>query len=253
MRSWSPPLLVAGVLAFGLVATSHQAAAQAIVFDPSVFGQVLQEARQGLQQLQQLQEDGQILENQYQQLHAFYQSFAQLTNVSQLASLLESPSVMDPLPQVAQLESMLSGEGFTGDLGTLVGQFEQQNQVFDPSGTDWQAEEMRRDATITADQEALGNTLYNGASQRIEGTDQLNSALAISEDPKQTLDLIARANIENGIVQSQEVQAQSIAIMQRAQQEAERQRNEQEQRAEWSQVNQVTASAADTSIADDGP
>lgn len=253
MRSCSPPLLAAVVLAVGLVAGGRQAEAQAVVFDPSVFGQVLQEARQGLQQLQQLQQDGQILEDQYQQLHAFYQSFAQLTNVSQLASMLESPSVMDPLPQVTQLESMLSGEGFTGDLGTLVGQFEQQNQVFDPSGTDWQAQEMRRDATITADQEALGNTLYNGAFQRIEGMDQLNSALAVSEDPKQTLDLIARANIENGIVQSQEVQAQSVAIMQRAQHEAEQQRDEQEQRAEWSQVNQATTPVAVTSIADDGP
>ena len=241
-------LALAGLLVMGLIGVPRPAEAQIfggkIVFDPSVFEQVLQQARQGLQQLQQLQRDGQILESQYQQLRTFYRSFAQLTNVSQLASLLESPSVMDPLPQITGLESMLSGEGFTGHLGSLVRQFEQQNEVYSPTGTDWQARQMRRNAAITAGQEALGSALYNGAAQRIAGMAQLNSDLGSAEDPKQTLDLIARADIENGIAQSQEVQAQSIAIMQRAQQDNARQRYQQEQRAEWSQVEQAAAAAS---------
>lgn len=254
--TWTRLLAAASLLAIGLLGAVRPAKAQIfggkMVFDPSVFGQVLQQARQGLQQLQQLRDDGQILESQYQQLQEFYQSFAQLTNVSGLASLLESPAVMDPLPQVTGLESMLSGEGFTGRLGSMVQEFEQQNGVYTPNGSDWQAQEMRRDATITADQEALGNSLYSGASQRIAGMEQLNTALASSEDPKQTLDLIARANIENGIAQSQEVQAQSITIMQRAQQDAARQRYEQEQRAEWSQVEQSAAAASGNSTPANG-
>ena len=239
--------IAAAVLLGGLSLGLHPARAQEVVFDPSVFGQVVQEARQGLQQLQQLEEDGQILENQYDQLSSFYESFAHLTNVTQLAGLLESPSVMDPLPQVTQLEGMLSGEGFTGSLGSMVNQLEQQNMVDDPTGSDFTAQEMRRDATITADQEALGDSLYNGASQRIEGMQQLDSALASSSDPKQTLDLIARADIENGIAQSQDVQAQSIAIMQRAQEDSSQERQDQEERAEWAAAAQGYESAAETS------
>ena len=56
-------LALAGLLVMGLIGVPRPAEAQIfggkIVFDPSVFEQVLQQARQGLQQLQQLRRDGQ--------------------------------------------------------------------------------------------------------------------------------------------------------------------------------------------------
>ena len=149
-----------------------------VVFDPSVFAQVVQQAKNGLQQLQQLEQNGQILTNQLTQLRSFYQSFAQLTDVSQLASILQTPAVINPLPQVTQLEGMLSGNGFTGQLGSLVQQFVNQNRVYAPTGTDWQAQEMLRTANVTASQMALGNQLYSSAAQRIQGLTELEARLS---------------------------------------------------------------------------
>jgi type IV secretion system protein VirB5 len=215
-----------------------------VVFDPSVFGQVVQQAKNGLQQLQQLEQDGQILTSQLAQLRSFYESFAHLTDVSQLASLLQTPAVMNPLPQITQLEGMLSGNGFTSQLGSLVQQFVHQNQAYAPTGTDWQAQEMLRSANITAGQMALGNQLYSSAQQRIEGLSQLEGSLATSSDPKETLDLIARSNIENGVAQAQALQGQSLFIMQQAQQQAEQQREAEALRQGADQLVTTAQSAA---------
>ena len=164
-----------------------------VVFDPSVFGQVVQQAKNGLQQLQQLEQNGQILTNQLMQLRTFYSAFAHLTDISQLASILRTPTVMNPLPQITQLEGMLSGNGFTGQLGSLVQQFVNQNRAYTPTGTDWQAQEMLRTANVTASQMALGNQLYSSAAERIQGLSELEGRLATSSDrTKETLDLIAR-------------------------------------------------------------
>lgn len=195
-----------------------------VVFDPSVFAQVVQQAKTGLQQLQELEQNGQILTNQLMQLRTFYESFAHLTDISQLASILQTPAVMNPLPQVTEFEGMLSGSGFTGQLGSLVQQFVGRNRAYAPTGTDWQAQEMLRSANITAGQMALGNQLYDSASQRIQGLSELKGRLATASDPKETLDLIARTNVENGLAQAQALQGQSLIIMQQAQQQAERER-----------------------------
>ncbi len=215
-----------------------------VVFDPSVFAQVVQQAKNGLQQLQQLEQNGQILTNQLTQLRTFYQSFAQLTDVSQLASILQTPAVINPLPQVTQLEGMLSGNGFTGQLGSLVQQFVNQNRVYAPTGTDWQAQEMLRTANVTASQMALGNQLYSSAAQRIQGLTELEARLSTASDPKETLDLIARSNIENGLAQAQALQGQSLVIMQQAEQQAEQQRENEAVRQGADQLVATARSAA---------
>jgi hypothetical protein len=151
---------------------------------------------------------------------------------------------MNPLPQITQLEGMLSGNGFTGQLGSLVQQFVHQNQAYAPTGTDWQAQEMLRSANITAGQMALGNQLYSSAQQRIQGLSELEASLATSSDPKETLDLIARSNIENGVAQAQALQGQSLFIMQQAQQQAEQQREAEALRQGADQLVTTAQSAA---------
>ena len=156
---------------------------------------------------------------------------------------------MNPLPQITQLEGVLSGNGFTGQLGGLVRQFITQNQVYAPAGTDWQAQEIARNTNITAGQMALGSQLYSGASQRIEGYSQLEDSLATSATPKQTLDLIARSNIENGIAQSQALQAQSVMIQQQATQQAKQQRQEEAYRQGADQLASAAQTAASSAAA----
>jgi type IV secretion system protein VirB5 len=167
-----------------------------------------------------------------------------LTDVSQLASILQTPAVMNPLPQVTQLEGMLSGNGFTGQLGSLVQQFVNQNRVYAPTGTDWQAQEMLRTANVTASQMALGNQLYSSAAERIQGLTELEARLSTASDPKETLDLIARSNIENGLAQAQALQGQSLVIMQQAEQQAEQQRENEAMRQGADQLVAAAQSAA---------
>jgi YesN/AraC family two-component response regulator len=77
---------------------------------------------------------------------------------------------------------------------------------------------MNNAALASAGQMAAAQQLYSSSTQRIQGLQQLQSQLGNSSDPKQTLDLTARATIENGLAQAQTNQGLALSVLQQAQQ-----------------------------------
>jgi hypothetical protein len=246
--------LLLSTVALGALAavSSRPAHAQLAVFDSASFGQLVDEAQQGAQeltkldtQIARLESIGSISQASYDQLTNFYNSFSHLDNATEVAPLLTQTSASFPLPELAQVEGLLRGQGFTGTLAAQSQQILSQIQMYRPTGTDFAATQMNTRAQATAGTMATAQTLFSSAEQRQQGMAQLMNNLATSTDPKQSLDLAARATIENGYAQTQANQAAALSILQRSQEEAE-----QEQAAQaWRQgadnlVEQATAAAA---------
>jgi hypothetical protein len=218
------------------------ARAQMAVFDVATFGQLVQQAENGLQQLNTLRNALNVSQQQLTQLTSFYQSFAHLTNATQFAPTLLQQSTINPLPEVAQIEAALRGQGvgFTGNLGGSIATLLAKIQVYKPTGTDFAATQMNNAALASAGQMAAAQQLYSSSTQRIQGLQQLQAQLGSSSNPKQTLDLTARATIENGLAQAQTNQGLALSVLQQAQQATQQQQADQK----WRQNAEALATQA---------
>lgn len=217
-------LLAVAAVACAVLLTPAPAEAQMPVFDISSFGQLVQQAQQGAQeiaqlenQLRQLENINNISQNQLNQLTNFYQSFAHLTSVTQLVPLLSQASTQNPLPEMAAIENTLRGVGFTGTLATQTQTLLSKNQIYAPTGTDFNATQINRSAQATAGQMAAAEQLYIASTQRMQALQQLEVQLGNSGDPKQTADLTSRAAMENGIAQAQTNQGLALQVIQNGQ------------------------------------
>jgi hypothetical protein len=212
------------------------------VFDVATFGQLVQQAETGIQQLNTLRNALNVNQQQLTQLTSFYQSFAHLTNATQFAPTLLQQSTINPLPEVAQIEAALRGQGvgFTGNLGGSIATLLAKIQIYKPTGTDFAATQMNNAALASAGQMAAAQQLYSSSTQRIKGLQQLQAQLGNSSDPKQTLDLTARATIENGLAQAQTNQGLALSVLQQAQQATQQQQADQM----WRQNAEALAAAA---------
>jgi hypothetical protein len=216
--------------------------AQMAVFDVATFGQLVQQAENGIQQLNTLRNALNVNQQQLTQLTSFYQSFAHLTNATQFAPTLLQQSTINPLPEVAQIEAALRGQGvgFTGNLGGSIVTLLAKIQVYKPTGTDFAATQMNNAALASAGQMAAAQQLYSSSTQRIQGLQQLQAQLGSSSNPKQTLDLTARATIENGLAQAQTNQGLALSVLQQAQQATQQQQADQK----WRQNAEALATQA---------
>lgn len=223
-------LLLAGYATAGFsVVAPEPACAQMAVFDVSSFLQLVQQAQQGVQELAVLKSQLSVNQSQYTQLVSFYQSFSHLTHASQFAPTLLQQSTSNPLPEIAQAEAALRGQGigFSGNLAGSIQTLLTTMQVYKPAGTDFAAQQMNNAALASAGQMAAAEQLYSSSTQRIQGLQQLQQQLAVSADPKTTLDLTARATIENGLAQAQTNQGMAMNVMQQAQQQSQAQQQDQ--------------------------
>ncbi len=231
-----------GVLAAFSLRPAH---AQMAVFDSASFGQLIQEAQHGTQQIAQLEQVITINRNQLTQLFTLYQSFAHLTDVTQLAPLLLQQSTIQALPEMVQIENLLRGQGFSGTLASQAQALMASIQVYTPTGYDFAATQMNTAARASAGQMAAAQTLYESSTQRVNGLQQMMGQLGLSADPKQTADIQARVEIENGYAAAQGNQIKALQVMQKAQEDVEQQQQDEAWRAgAESLVSQATAAGA---------
>ena len=239
--------LLLSTIAFGTLAavSTRPAHAQMAVFDSASFGQLVQEAAHGTHEIAQLEQVITVNKNQLTELFTLYSSFSHLTNATQLAPLLLTESTIHSLPELAQLESVLRGQGFTGSLATQAQALLARNQIYRPTGTDFAATQMNSAAQSTAGQMAAAQAIYNSQTDRINGLQTLMTGVGQSGDPKMSADLTARIGIENAYTQAQANQTAALQVMQKAQEDTQQQQQDQA----WRQgaeglVAQATAAGA---------
>lgn len=220
-------LLTGGAIAMMALLTTPQAHAQLAVVDGPAFGQLLTEAKQGAQQIEQI---SQVITNgkaQVNELYNMYESFSHATNATQLATLLLQESTIHSLPEMAELEGLLRGQGFTGTLASQAQVMLAKIQIYRPTGSDFAATQMNTAAQATAGQMASAEAIYNSNTQRVDGLQDMMTQLGTSDDPKQTADIQARVEIENGYAAAQANQVAALQVMQKAQADAQQQQQDQ--------------------------
>jgi len=220
-------LILAGAAAVSLVAASGPAMAQWTVIDPSNLAQAVQQVKQLTQQIQ-------VMQHQYQTMMQQYQAIAHLPQsaLNQLQSQLNVPQFRNPLAAKApDVGAIMNGSGIgSGSLGSAAQGYLNQNRVYQPSGQDFQAQQMNRNATSVAGAQAMASELYQSAATHIQTLQGLESQLSSAPDAKAVADIQARIGMEQVAFQAQQVQAQSLAMWQTAQERNQDQRNDEARR-----------------------
>ncbi len=213
--------LLAGAATLTLVAAAVPNPAHAlfgagdVVFDPSVVAKAVEQI--------------QAMQRQYTQLQQTYQALAHLTSINGVASQLGLPSVQNPLGSVAQLPGIVNGTNLGGVSG-LAQRLMSANRYYQPQGNDFTAQEMQRRAQGTAGLQALAMQNLQATQERMAGLQELQSRIDASPTTQDMGAVQARLAAESTFIETQQVQAQQLQVLQRAQEEASQQRVTEKQR-----------------------
>ena len=177
-----------------------------------------------LESIAQLKSQLDTLNQQLQQAQQLYGSLNKLTNMADVASVLNDPTIRKALPQdFNAIESLLSGAG-SGAFGDSASKFLQSNPTYQTSANDFYAQELSRIQDKNAGQMSLGQQIYDAASKRIDGIDQLRQQIASAGTSKDVADLQARLQAEAAFLQIDVVRMQGLRMVQQAQAQVDDQR-----------------------------
>ncbi len=175
-------------------------------------------------QLEAMKEQFDALNKQIAQAEQLYGSLNKLTNMADVASVLNNPSIRKALPQdFAAIEGLLNGNG-SGAFGDSASRFLESNSTYQTSANDFYAQELARVQNRNAGQMSLGQQIYDAATQRIEGIDQLRQQISSASDSKDIADLQARIQAESAFLQTDLLRMQGLQMVQQAQAQVEEQR-----------------------------
>jgi type IV secretion system protein VirB5 len=199
------------------------------VIDGASIAQLAKQVEQAAQQIQ-------LLQQQVQQIMSIYNAVSHITDLGSAVSALGLLGIQNPLPvNPYAVQSLLSGhgsvEGMTGSIGSLFNSNWETSHIYTPNGTSFEASLIQQSATSIAGIQSLSGQLYQSMAQRLPLLQALQNRLTDAKDPKDVMDLQARLAAEQSYIQAQSVQAQTLAMMQVAAEQARQQaRDEQRQK-----------------------
>lgn len=177
-----------------------------------------------IESITQLKSQLDALNQQITQAEQLFGSLNKVTNMADVASLLNQPEIREALPQdFAAIESLLSGNG-SGVFGDSASKFLESNSTYQSSANDFYAQELARVQNRNAGQMSLGQQIYDAATKRIDGIDQLRQQISSASDAKDIADLQARIQAESAFLQTDLLRMQGLQMVQQAQAQVEDQR-----------------------------
>ncbi|MHC2572691.1 P-type DNA transfer protein VirB5 [Rhizobium leguminosarum] len=177
-----------------------------------------------IESITQLKSQLDTLNQQLQQAQQLYASLNKVTNMAEVAGLLNDPSIRKALPQdFNTIEGLLKGKG-TGVLGNSASKFLDDNSTYRTSANDFYAQELARAQNRNAGQMSLGQQIYDAATKRIDGIDQLRQQISGAADAKDIADLQARLQAETAFLQTDVLRMQALQMVQQAQVQVDDQR-----------------------------
>ncbi|MGR9263615.1 P-type DNA transfer protein VirB5 [Rhizobium leguminosarum] len=177
-----------------------------------------------IESITQLKSQLDTLNQQLQQAQQLYASLNKVTNMADVAGLLNDPSIRKALPQdFNTIEGLLKGKG-TGVLGNSASKFLDDNSTYRTSANDFYAQELARAQNQNAGQMSLGQQIYDAATKRIDGIDQLRQQISSAADAKDIADLQARLQAETAFLQTDVLRMQALQMVQQAQVQVDDQR-----------------------------
>ncbi|MBB3743040.1 MULTISPECIES: P-type DNA transfer protein VirB5 [Rhizobium] len=177
-----------------------------------------------IESITQLKSQLDTLNQQLQQAQQLYASLNKLTNMADVAGLLNDPSIRKALPQdFNAIEGLLKGSG-SGVFATSASKFLEENSTYRTDANDFYAQELARAQNQNAGQMSLGQQIYDAATKRIDGIDQLRQQISGAADAKDIADLQARLQAETAFLQTDVLRMQALQMVQQAQVQVDDQR-----------------------------
>ena len=216
MRPLAYPLvavLLAGAL---FVPSAH---AQMTVYDPAAVAKLISQAQTELQQLQQLK-------TQVSQGQTLLSSLNTASNINTLASQLASPALRAFLPDAQTYVS--GGQGnltALGSLGASASSIRAANRIYTPAANNPLGQDLETSGNQAALDLALGEQVSNVSASRLQGLQQLQTAIGSASDARAVLDLQARLAAEQAMIANDQMRLQGLAMAQAAQDRLQQQRD----------------------------
>ncbi|TAV45533.1 P-type DNA transfer protein VirB5 (plasmid) [Rhizobium leguminosarum] len=177
-----------------------------------------------IESITQLKSQLDTLNQQLQQAQQLYASLNKVTNMADVAGLLNDPSIRKALPQdFKAIEGLLKGSG-TGVFGASASKFLENNSTYRTDANDFYAQELARAQNQNAGQMSLGQEIYDAATKRIDGIDQLRQQISSAADAKDIADLQARLQAETAFLQTDVLRMEALQMVQQAQVQVDDQR-----------------------------
>jgi type IV secretion system protein VirB5 len=160
-----------------------------------------------------------------------YDSFNKLTNANDIGALLNTPQFRKVLPQqFGDIERLVAGQG-GGNFASAIDQYLTQNRAYAGNGANsYYQSELDRIARQTGAKHSLGQAVYDAASQRIDALEELRKRVGSAGDAKEVLDLSARLQAEQALLQNDVLRMQGLAMIQQARGDMDSQREREKQR-----------------------
>ncbi|PDT20327.1 P-type DNA transfer protein VirB5 [Rhizobium hidalgonense] len=177
-----------------------------------------------IESIAQLKSQLDTLNQQLQQAQQLYGSLNKITNMADVASLLNDPSIRNALPQnFNAIEGLFKGSG-SGVFGSAASKYLQDNSTYRTDADDFYAQELSRIQDQNAGQMSLGQQIYDAATKRIDGIDELRQQISNAADAKDIADLQARLQAESAFLQADVLRMQGLQMVQQAQLQVDEQR-----------------------------
>ena len=177
-----------------------------------------------IESIAQLKSQLDALNEQIGQARQLYGSLNKLTDMADVAEVLNDPAIRKALPSdFAAIEGLLKGNG-TGVFGDSASRFLEGNSTYRTDADDFYAQELSRLQNKNAGQMSLGGQIYDAATKRIDGIDQLRGKISTAGDAKQIADLQARLQAEQAFLQTDVLRMEGLRMVQQAQNQVDEQR-----------------------------
>ena len=190
-----------------------------------------------IESIAQLKAELDTLNQQLQQAQQLYGSLNKLTKMADVASLLNDPLIRKALPSnFNAIESLFKGSG-SGVFGGSASKFLEDNSTYQTSANDFYAEELSRLQKQNAGQMSLGQQIYDAATKRIDGIDQLRQQISSAGTAKDIADLQARLQAETAFLQNDVLRMQGLRMVQQAEVQVDEQRKAEDWRRRLDTMN----------------
>ena len=201
-----------------------------IVFDPSVFARQFEQLTELKKQVDTLTSQLKVAQDQLNQAKQLYDSFNKRTSASDIGALLNTPQCRKVLPQqFSDIEKLVAGQG-GGNFANSINQYLNQNRAYaGNSGNSYYQSELDRIARQTGAKHSMGQAVYDTASQRIDALEELRARISSATDAKEVLDLSARLQAEQALLQNDVLRMQGLAMIQQARMDMDGQREREKQ------------------------
>jgi type IV secretion system protein VirB5 len=177
-----------------------------------------------IESIAQLKSQLDALNQQIENAQQLYGSLNKLTDMADVASVLNDPAVRKVLPaDFNAIEGLFTGNS-TGVFSDSASKFLESNSIYRTSADDFYAQELSRIQNKNAGQMTLGQQIYDAATKRINGIDELRVKISTAGDAKDIADLQARLQAEQAFLQTDVLRMEGLRMVQQAQAQVDEQR-----------------------------